>query len=159
MGAGFDEGRTRGVHEASGHPVFRDTVSGAVVSLGVQYIRHHSVPLYTPEPDIVHELMGHAPMFADPDFAEFSQEIGLASLGASDEDITKLASVRDVCCVVCVPPSRLLQYAVMHHIDDIFGLAVLSQCYWYTIEFGLAKEDGAAKAYGAGLLSSFGELE
>ena len=96
---------------------------GGRVFLSTQYMRHPSVPLYTPEPDVVHELVGHAATLAHPLFADLNRAFGLAAARA-----------------------------------DAAGIAQIERVYWYSLEFGLARENGQLKAYGAGLLSSFGEL-
>ncbi len=92
--------------------------------LSTQYIRHHSRPEYTPEPDIVHEAIGHIPMFTNPAFADFSQFIGHGARIATDKQLEELGRL-----------------------------------YWFTVEYGMVEHEGDVKAYGAGLLSSYGELE
>ncbi|MEZ5990395.1 MAG: phenylalanine 4-monooxygenase [Planctomycetota bacterium] len=58
-----------------------------------QYIRHASRPFYTPEPDVVHELIGHAASLADPDIAELSRAFGRAARAADDDELRRLERV------------------------------------------------------------------
>ncbi|MCA1615655.1 MAG: phenylalanine 4-monooxygenase [Acidobacteria bacterium] len=64
------------------------------VFLCTQYIRHHSTPLYTPEPDVVHEIAGHAVSLASPRLAEINRLVGRAvRRSASPDSLERLARV------------------------------------------------------------------
>jgi phenylalanine-4-hydroxylase len=91
--------------------------------LSTQYVRHPSVPLYTPEPDVIHEVVGHCNSLANTQFADLYATAGAASTRADDDALVRF-----------------------------------SKTFWFTLEFGVVHENGDLKAYGAGLLSSFGEM-
>ena len=90
-----------------------------------QYVRHSAVPLYTPEPDIIHEVIGHGHLLATPTFGELHRLAGEAARRLVDEE----------------------------------NLKFLSRVFWFSLEFGTVVEDGELRAYGAGILSSYGEIE
>lgn len=61
--------------------------------LSTQYIRHASRPWYTPEPDVVHELVGHAATLADPRLAALNRGFGRAAVRASDAELAAIERV------------------------------------------------------------------
>jgi phenylalanine-4-hydroxylase len=116
-----------GYHPAAGLVPF-DLFYGSLadgIFHSTQYVRHHARPLYTPEPDLIHEVIGHGGLLASPPLAELNRLAGRAA--------------------------RRLQTKA--------GRDFFAHVFWFTIEFGVLHEDGELRAYGAGLLSSFGEIE
>jgi len=66
---------------------------GKGVFLSTQYMRHHSVPLYTPEPDVVHELVGHAASLFHPGIVKLSRRFGEAAWRVDDAALKRLELV------------------------------------------------------------------
>ncbi|MBN9117761.1 MAG: phenylalanine 4-monooxygenase [Planctomycetes bacterium] len=89
-----------------------------------QFIRHGSHPEFTPEPDMIHDCLGHVPPLMNPDYAELLTLIGKAA-------------------------------ATTPHGDQVLALKRFS---WFSIEFGLIEERSETKVFGAGILSSTGEI-
>ena len=90
-----------------------------------QYVRHHSLPLYTPEPDVLHEVVGHGNCLAHPRFAALYRAAGDAA----------------------------------QRVESEAALEFVSRVFWFSLEFGVLREGGQVRTYGAGLLSSFGEIQ
>lgn len=104
-------------------------------------IRDGEVLDYLPEPDIFHDISGHVPMHTDRAFADTLVRFGECARAAAEraaelpegERIRRLTSV----------------------------IKAMARFFWFTIEFGLMRgqRPGELKAYGSGLLSSYGELQ
>lgn len=89
-----------------------------------QFLRHGSHPEFTPEPDMIHDCLGHVPPLMNRDYAELLTLIGKA-VSTTDQGEQVLA---------------------------------LKRFSWFSIEFGLIEEAGEVKVFGAGILSSTGEI-
>lgn len=89
-----------------------------------QFIRHGSHPEFTPEPDMIHDCLGHVPPLMNGDYAELLSLIGRA-VSAADSG------------------------------EHVLSLKRFS---WFSIEFGLIEDAGETKVFGAGILSSTGEI-
>jgi phenylalanine-4-hydroxylase len=89
-----------------------------------QFLRHGSHPEFTPEPDMIHDCLGHCPPLMNRDYAEMLTLIGKAASTSMDG-------------------------------EQVLALKRFS---WFSIEFGLIEEAGEVKVFGAGILSSIGEI-
>ncbi len=125
--------------------------------------------LYTPAPDIVHEAAGHAPILANPEFADYLRQYAQISRKAliSKEDLNMYEAIRELSDSKENPSSTPEQIKaaeeklerVSRSISHISEAAELGRMNWWTAEYGLIGEMKHPKIFGAGLLSSVGEAK
>lgn len=137
-----------------------------VIASDIRTINHIA---YTPAPDIIHEAAGHAPIIANPEYAEYLRrfgEIGSKAISSS-KDYEIYEAVRKISILKEDPNSEKSEieealrvlYNIQNNLGELSEMAQIRNLHWWTVEYGLIGSLDNPKIYGAGLLSSIGESE
>jgi phenylalanine-4-hydroxylase len=135
-----------------------------VIAADIRTIDHIE---YTPAPDIIHEAAGHAPIIANPEYAEYLRrfgEIGSKAI-SSAKDFELFEAIRHLSIIKEDPATKPKEIqeaeAQIAVISENMGtpseMAGIRNMHWWTVEYGLIGTLQHPKIYGAGLLSSIGE--
>ena len=135
-----------------------------VIASDIRQLEHIE---YTPAPDIIHEGAGHAPIIANPEYAEYLRrfgEIGCKAI-SSAKDFELYEAVRHLSIIKEAPgtePSEIQKAekhieALQRNMGEPSEMALIRNLHWWTVEYGLIDTLENPKIYGAGLLSSIGE--
>jgi len=135
-----------------------------VIASDIRQLEHIE---YTPAPDIIHEGAGHAPIIANPEYAEYLRrfgEIGCKAI-SSAKDYELYEAIRYLSIIKEAPNSSKKDIAsaeqkvetLQQNMGKPSEMALIRNLHWWTVEYGLIGTVKNPKIYGAGLLSSIGE--
>ncbi|WP_340077856.1 aromatic amino acid hydroxylase [Leptobacterium sp. I13] len=135
-----------------------------VIASDIRQLEHIE---YTPAPDIIHEGAGHAPIIANPEYAEYLRrfgEIGAKAI-SSAKDYEMYEAIRHLSIIKEAPgtPEEIIDEAekkveeLQNNMGEPSEMALIRNLHWWTVEYGLIGKVDNPKIYGAGLLSSIGE--
>lgn len=135
-----------------------------VIAEDIRQLKHIE---YTPAPDIIHEAAGHAPIIANPEYAEYLRrfgEIGSKAI-SSAKDYEMYEAIRHLSIVKENPNSskKIIDNAqekvefLQNNLGEPSEMSRIRNLHWWTVEYGLIGTLESPKIYGAGLLSSIGE--
>jgi phenylalanine-4-hydroxylase len=137
-----------------------------VIASDIRQLEHIE---YTPAPDIIHESAGHAPIIANPDYAEYLRRFGEIGSRAilSKYDIDLYEAVRKLSILKEAENSSIEELEAAEQAVQMLQqqdvepseMAQIRNLHWWTVEYGLIGDLEKPKIYGAGLLSSIGESQ
>ena len=135
-----------------------------VIACDIRQLEHIE---YTPAPDIIHEGAGHAPIIANPEYAEYLRrfgEIGCKAISSSrDYELYEAIRLLSILKEAEDTPESEIKKAeeqvdfLQNNMGELSEMSRIRNLHWWTVEYGLIGTVENPKIYGAGLLSSIGE--